>query len=163
MKASDFGLMAKWLSDPKVYEFIHGKPKNLAWVNKKYAPRIAKKEKINSCIIEYQNHPIGYIQYFDIKPYEADYEMENTNDIWAIDLWIGEPNFWDKGIGSKALKLIVDHIFKDKKAKKIIIDPHVDNLRAIHVYEKVGFKKVKILKAHEAYKNTKVDAWLMEK
>lgn len=162
MKASDFDLVAKWLSDPRVFEFIHGKPKDLTWVKKKYGPRIAKKEKINSNIIEYKNKPVGYIQYFDIKPYEKDYEMENANDIWAIDLWIGEPNFWDKGIGSKALKLIMEHIFKDKKAKKIIIDPHIDNSRAIHVYEKVGFKKVKILKAHEAYKDIKVDAWLME-
>ena len=88
--------------------------------------------------------------------------MENTNDIWAIDMWIGEPDFWEKGIGSKSLKLLVDYIFKNLKAEKIIIDPHIDNPRAIHVYEKAGFKKVKILKAHENYKDKKVDAWLME-
>lgn len=162
LRSADLDLMAKWLSDPKVYEFVHGKPKDLTWVKKKYGPRIVKKEKINSSIIEYKSTPVGYIQYFDIKPYEADYEMKNTKDIWAIDLWIGEPAYWEKGIGSKALKLVIDNIIKNKKAKKIIIDPHVDNPRAIHVYEKVGFKKVKILKAHEAYKDTKVDAWLME-
>ncbi len=159
---SDYQLMAKWLSDPRVYEFIHGKPKDLIWAKNKYGPRIRKEEPVNACIIEFKNQPIGYIQYFNIKPYEKDYEMKNTKDIWAIDLWIGEVEFWDKGIGSQALKLLKDYIFKKLHAKKIIIDPHTDNPRAIHVYEKVGFKKIKILKKHELYKNKKVDAWLME-
>lgn len=159
---SDYQLMAKWLSDPLVYEFIYGKPKDLDWVKKKYGSRILKKEKINAGLIEFKNQSIGYIQYFNIKPYEKDYELQNTQNIWAIDMWIGEPDFWEKGIGSKSLKLLVNYIFKNLGAKKIIIDPHTDNPRAIHVYEKVGFKKVKILKTHEAYKDTKVDAWLME-
>lgn len=159
---ADYNLMAKWLSDPRVYEFVHGKPKNLEWVKNKYSPRIQKKENINACFIEFKNQPIGYIQYFNIKPYEKNYEMKNTKDIWAIDLWIGEVEYWDKGIGSKTLKLLGNYIFKNLMAKKIIIDPHTANPRAIHVYEKVGFKKVKILKNHEEYQDTKVDAWLME-
>lgn len=40
----DYQFMVKWLSDPRVYEFIHGKPKDLKWVKNKYGPR-AKKEK----------------------------------------------------------------------------------------------------------------------
>ncbi|MDO8260419.1 MAG: GNAT family N-acetyltransferase, partial [Candidatus Magasanikbacteria bacterium] len=79
---SDYQLMAKWLSNPRVYEFVHGKPKNLQWVKNKYSPRIQKKEKINACFIEFQNRPIGYIQYFNIKPFEKDYELENTRNVW---------------------------------------------------------------------------------
>lgn len=159
----DYQLMAKWLSDPRIYEFIHGKPKDIEWVKNKYGPRIRKEKLVNSCFIELKNQPIGYIQYFNIKPYEKDYELKNTKDVWAIDLWIGEVDFWEKGIGSKSLNLLVNYIFENLNAKKIIIDPHLDNPRAIHVYEKIGFKKVKILKEHEAYKDKKVDAWLMEK
>lgn len=158
----DYKLMTKWLSDPKVYEFVHGKPKDLEWVKNKYSPRIQKKENINACFIEFKKQPIGYVQYFDIKKYEKDYVMQNTKDVWAIDIWIGEPDFWEKGIGSKTVKLLVDYIFKNHMAKKIIIDPHTDNPRAIRAYEKAGFKKVRILKNHEDYKDTKVDAWLME-
>lgn len=160
--AEDYQLMTKWLSDPRIYKFIYGKSKNLKWVKNKYGPRSRKEEPVNSCFIEFKNQPIGYIQYFNIKPHEKDYEMENTQNVWAIDMWIGEPDFWDKGIGSRTLNLLVDYIFKNQKAKKIIIDPHVNNPRAIRVYEKVGFKKVKILKSHESFKDTKVDAWLME-
>ncbi len=136
---ADYKLMAKWLSDPKVLEFIYGKPKTLSWVKKKYGSRILKKEKMNACFIEFKNQHVGYIQYFDIKPWEKDYEVKNTKNVWAIDLWIGETDYWEKEIGSSALKLLMDYIFKNKKAEKIIIDPQTNNPRAIHVYEKVGF------------------------
>ncbi len=158
---ADYQLMAKWLADPRVLEFVYGEPKDIEYVKEHFGPRVRQEENVSSCFIEYQSQPVGYIQYFPVTKKE-DYELETNEDVWAIDMWIGEPNFWDKGIGSKALKLVMGHIFKDEKAKKIIIDPHVDNLRAIHVYEKVGFKKVKILKAHEKYQDKKVDAWLME-
>lgn len=160
---ADYQLMTKWLADPRVYEFIHGKPKDVIWVKQKYGPRISQEEKVNACFIKFKNKLIGYIQYFDIKPYEKNYEMENTKNIWAVDMWIGEPDFWGKGIVSQTLKLLADYIFKNLGAVKIIIDPHVDNPRAIHAYEKAGFKKVKVLKAHEMYKDKKVDAWLMER
>ncbi len=62
----DYNLMAKWLKDPKVYDFIHGKPKTLDWVKKKYSPRILKKEKMNACFVEFKSMPVGYIQYFNI-------------------------------------------------------------------------------------------------
>ncbi len=159
----DYGLMAKWLSDPRVYEFVHGKPKDINHVKKHYGPRILKKENIYSCFIEYKNKPIGYIQYFNIKKYEKKYELTNTKDVWAIDMWIGEPEYWGHGIGSKTLELLSNFILKVYKAKNIVIDPHTDNPRAIRAYEKAGFKKVKILKKHEMHKNKKVDCWLMEK
>lgn len=159
----DYQLMTKWLSDPRVYEFVHGKSKNINHVHKHYRPRILKNESIYSCFIEYKSLPVGYIQYFDIKKYEKEYELTNTKDIWAIDIWIGEPEYWDKGIGTLSIKLSMKYIFRTLKAKKIIIDPHLDNPRAIHVYEKVGFSKVKILMKHEMHGHKKVDCWLMEK
>lgn len=157
----DYQLMVKWLSDPKVYFWVHGSPYNYEQVKEKYGPRIRKEENVNSCFIEFDNKPIGYVQYFPVAK-AKDYELKSAKDVWGIDLWIGETDYWEKGIGSNSVKLLSDHILKNLKAKKVVIDPHVDNPRAIRAYEKAGFKKVKILRAHEAYKDTKVDAWLME-
>ena len=158
---SDYQLMAKWLSDPKVYKFVYGRPKNLEWVKKKYGPRIKKVENVNACFIEYKNQPIGYMQYSPVAK-AKDYGLKSNNNIWSIDIWIGEPDYWDQGIGSQTLDMLTNYIFKNLGAVKIVIDPHIDNPRAIKAYEKAGFKKVKILKAHEMYKDKKVDSWLME-
>jgi aminoglycoside 6'-N-acetyltransferase len=83
------------------------------------------------------------------------------DDVWALDIFIGDPEQWGKGIASKALKMMVDHLFKERNAKKIIIDPDVRNERAIRAYEKAGFKKQEILHNWEKHNNKWTDAWLM--
>lgn len=159
---ADFKLMTKWLSNPKVYHFVHGVPYNLKKVREKYGPRIAKKDNINACFIEYKGEPIGYIQYYEIAK-AKEYELKRKKNIWAIDLWIGEPEFWEQGIGSTTVKFLSNYLLKEVGAAKVIIDPHLDNPRAIRAYEKAGFVRVKILKQHEDYKDTKIDCLLMEK
>ena len=42
-----------------------------------------------------------------------------------------------------------------------VIDPHVDNPRAIRAYEKAGFRKQRVLKEHEFHEGRWHDAWLM--
>ena len=47
-------------------------------------------------------------------------------------------------------------------AIRVITDPIVENLRAVRCYEKAGFRKVRVLPAHEALDGVKRDSWLME-
>ena len=158
---SDYQLMAKWLSDQRILQFVYGRtnPQSLSQVQKKYKPRIIGKENVVPCIFSYQSHEIGYIQFFPAKARE--YELDDTTEIWGLDMWIGEPEYWEKGIGSTVLRLLSDYLFKEKAAKKLVIDPQVDNPRAVRAYEKAGFKKSQILKKHEMYDGKKVDCWLM--
>jgi len=62
---------------------------------------------------------------------------------YGLDLFIGEINYLDKGYGTEVLKVFMDYIVEiDPKIVYFCIDPEVNNKRAIHVYEKVGFKTV---------------------
>lgn len=160
---NDYQLMAKWLSDGRVLKFIYGrkKPQSLSQVKKKYRPRILGKENVVPCIFSFQDREIGYIQFYSAKA--SEYELSDATGVWALDIWIGEPEYWERGFGPEVLMLVSNYLFKEKTAKKLIIDPHVDNPRAIRAYEKAGYKKVKILKKHELFNGTKVDSWLMEK
>ncbi|MFN6566597.1 GNAT family N-acetyltransferase [Dendronalium sp. ChiSLP03b] len=63
-------------------------------------------------------------------------------------MFIGESNYWNQGIGTKLLSAAVNYIFEILQAQKIVIDPHVDNTRAIRCYEKCSFVKVQLLPAH---------------
>jgi len=56
----------------------------------------------------------------------------------------------------------VTYLFRDKGARKIVIDPQARNLRAIRCYEKCGFRKVKLLPAHELRVGKMEDCWLMD-
>ena len=60
------------------------------------------------------------------------------------------------------MKECINHLIKNMGANVILIDPQEKNKRAIHVYEKIGFKKIKILKEHEWHERRKRNSWLME-
>ena len=51
------------------------------------------------------------------------------------------PQFFDKGFGTMAMKLSIEHGFKKLKLKKITLGVYEINPRAIKVYTKLGFKE----------------------
>ena len=50
----------------------------------------------------------------------------------------------NKGYGKKLIKLFIGHLFDNEQIKKVVLTTNAKNLRAQHVYEKIGFKKVKL-------------------
>ena len=77
------------------------------------------------------------------KKYKVKEPILEKLGVWAIDIFIGESDLHGKGIGSASLTLILKYLFHEEGAKKVIIDPEIDNERAIRAYEKARFKKVK--------------------
>ncbi|BAZ47651.1 GCN5-related N-acetyltransferase [Nostoc sp. NIES-4103] len=163
----DYQLMAKWLTDETVLEFYEGRdnPFPLERIIENYQPLLIGEDPAIPCIVYYQNIPIGYLQYYALNDQsESDRQMyclEQTDNVYGIDLFIGESNYWNQGIGTKILSAVVNYLFQELQADKIVIDPHVDNTRAIRCYEKCGFVKVKLLPAHELHEGKYSDSWLM--
>jgi aminoglycoside 6'-N-acetyltransferase len=164
---SDYELMAKWLTDEQVLEFYEGRdnPFPLDKIRETYKHIIAGDDAVIPCLLSYQNIPIGYLQYCALNDLlESDrqlYHLDETDNVYAIDLFIGETDYWNQGIGTKILSVFVNYLFEQLQAEKIVIDPHVDNLRAIRCYEKCGFVKIKLLPAHELHEGKYSDCWLM--
>ena len=163
----DYQLMAKWLTDDKVLEFYEGRDNAspLEIIIETYKPQVVGDDPVIPCLVYYEELPIGYIQYClldDLSENDRQtYCMDETNNVYAIDLFIGETNYWSKGIGTKILSTLVKYLFAELQAEKIVIDPHVTNTRAIRCYEKCGFEKVKILPKHELHEGEYQDSWLM--
>ena len=150
----DYALMNAWLSDPRVLEFYEGRdsPLSIADVRHKYSPRILGQENNTPCIIEHASAPIGYLQF---------YPTDDPN-VWGLDQFIGVPEKWNGGLGTRTIRLILEYLFQNKRATKCILDPQVTNHRAIRCYEKAGFRKVRILTRHELHEGQLRDCWLME-
>lgn len=69
--------------------------------------------------------------------------MKRKNNWYETQIVIGEKNYWNKGYGTKAIRLLI------KKAKrleiaKIYLEVRPNNVRAIKVYKKCGFQKIGI-------------------
>jgi len=58
-----------------------------------------------------------------------------------LAIFIGDKKEWNKGYGTEAMKLLINIGFKKLSLEKIQLRVVPSNLRARHVFEKVGFKE----------------------
>ena len=160
----DYLLMSLWLSDERVLEFYEGRdnPHDLAKVRQKYGPGARGQGNLVPCMLVYRGTPAGYLQYYRVEESEAgEFGMESTSGVYGVDLFIGLPDLWDRGIGTAALSAVVGYLLNDMGAQRIVIDPRISNVRAIRCYEKCGFKTISVLPARELHEGEYWDCRLM--
>ena len=160
----DFDLMAKWLSDPAVLQFYEGLSNSYCRekVIRKFGPRALGEDRVEACIFEFQKIPIGYIQFYELsESMKVEYEIVGSGNVYGIDLFIGETQYWNQGLGSVVVKKMINYLFQEKKAVKVFIDPQTRNHRAIRCYEKCGFKRLKIIPSHELFDSVLQDSLIM--
>jgi aminoglycoside 6'-N-acetyltransferase len=167
-KLPDYQIMSAWLTDPCVLEFYEGRdrPLSLVDIQSHYGPRVRGAEDVTPCLIHFQSIPIGYIQFYPLSEESrssyalpVDYSLDS---VYGIDQFIGEVSYWNRGFGTRSISLLLRYLFQTRRACKVVLDPHVDNHRAIRCYEKCGFRIVKLLPAHELHEGILRDSWLME-
>lgn len=66
-------------------------------------------------------------------------DQKNRNAECIID--IGEKDYWGKGIGKEALKLLLDYAFLEMNLHRVSLRVFSFNEGAIHLYNKMGFKQ----------------------
>jgi len=155
--------LVRWLSDPAVLQYYEGRdrPHDAQMVREHFYD---EQDETIRCMVEYRERPIGYIQYYVLEEDERhEYGYDDVDEIiYGTDQFIGEPDYWNKGIGSLLVQSMVAFLVEQKKAQRVVMDPQAWNARAIHCYEKCGFLKVKLLKAREWHEGEMRDCWLME-
>jgi RimJ/RimL family protein N-acetyltransferase len=57
-----------------------------------------------------------------------------------VAIGIGEQDFWNKGYGSDAMRLMLRYGFTELNLHRVSLNVYAYNLRGIHSYEKCGFK-----------------------
>ncbi len=132
---SDCEQLAKWWNDGSVMAHA-GFPNGLGTSAEEIKNQI-ETDSDNSkrrLIIENEHIPIGEMSYY------------NTGDnIAEIGIKICEPDYREKGLGRIILSMLIGELF-NMGYKKIILDTNLENERAQHVYEKLGFTKVGVRK-----------------
>jgi aminoglycoside 6'-N-acetyltransferase len=164
LQEADIPLLTKWLSDPTVLEFYEGRdrPHNEEMVRSTFVEKKSG-DPVLGCIITYEDQEIGYIQFYPADEEDKQgYGYTSEELIYGMDQFIGEPQYWNKGIGTCLVTGMVQYLLEEKGATKVIMDPQVRNTRAIHCYEKCGFEKVKFLPEHELHEGVMRDCWLIE-
>ncbi|MDR6227212.1 GNAT family N-acetyltransferase [Desmospora profundinema] len=160
----DIPLLAQWLSDERVLYFYEGRdqPYDEDRVRKEYLTR-QEGETIDYGIAEWEETPIGLIQIYKLdKDSMRKYGYPPDVSVWGMDQFIGEPDYWNRGIGTRLVQSAVKYLTGEKGAQIVVMDPQVRNSRAIRCYEKCGFQKVQMLPRHEKHEGVWQNCWLME-
>jgi len=163
LEPEDSAWLVKWLSDPVVLEFYEGRdrPHDLNLVKQHF---YEDGEEITRCVIQYQEKPIGYLQFYIVDDEELEkYGLNRANGlVFGMDQFIGESVYWNQGIGTCVIRETVRYLVHFRNAKKIVMDPQAWNERALRAYEKAGFAKKKYLEKHEWHEGEYRDCWLIE-
>ena len=160
----DYSLMVPWLQDQQVLEWVFGRDEvyDLDRVRREWDVPTMVAEQVWPHFITVDDRPVGYLQLVQVAQHNDGYRAEgDVSQAWAFDLWIGEPALWGDGIGTTACVRAIDAVLA-LGADRVFIDPRVVNERAVHVYEKLGFRTVKLLPANEFHEGVGWDCWLME-
>jgi RimJ/RimL family protein N-acetyltransferase len=89
------------------------------------------------------------------------HRIETRCRLGEVGIFIGEKDYWDKGVGTRVLRLLVRHAFNTLNLNRVFLQVYATNLRAIHCYEQVGFVHEGRLRQN-MYKNGKyIDVLIM--
>ena len=143
----DYALLLRWRSAPHVAEWWDTAQTEVGFdgVIAKYRTRTRSEDPTTACIIEVAGLPIGYIQYYSWAAYAGEMReigFELPVGYWGIDIFIGEPDYLDRGFGSRAVALTYRYLVDERRAAGVALVVARDNLRAQRAYEKAGLVRV---------------------
>ena len=139
----DYKNIYNWRKNPKIWKYT-----NFTWkknmtldLEKFFLKRsIQNRKNLKMAIIYFRqnkNIHIGNVQITNI-----------VNDQAVFHIFIGDPKFWNRGIGYIATKLFIQILELNTKIRKLKLYVHKKNLPAIKLYKKIGFilKKYKLIR-----------------
>jgi RimJ/RimL family protein N-acetyltransferase len=129
---NDAQILCHWWNDGKIMAHA-GFPHGLGTTADKIALELASDTDDNGrrLILEIDSLPVGEMNY-----------RNKGNNVAEIGIKICEAEKHEKGFGSLFLKMVIESLFNEMGYERIILDTNLNNRRAQHVYEKLGFKKV---------------------
>lgn len=146
-----FPLLLRWLNAPHVKKWWD---QNIIWnadlVKNKYSTYVKHYKLVNGqqkpiypYIIKLDDKPVGYIQLYNVHDYHSSPELKNfPEQLPAIDMYIGEPDYLKKGIGTRALSAFISR-YASKMGNTIFLAADIDNTAALKMYQSCGFKELK--------------------
>lgn len=130
---NDATLLAEWWNDGAVMAHA-GFPNGVGTTASQVINQIKNNtDEDRNLIIELNGIPIGEMSY-----------GKEGNGIAGIGIKICDFTKQEKGYGKILLSMLISALFDDFGYTKIILDTNLNNKRAQHVYEKLGFSVTKV-------------------
>jgi aminoglycoside 6'-N-acetyltransferase len=112
------------------------------WGNVETGEEISEEfiEADNAFVIEADGEVVGAIQYHE--------ETEPMYRHAGMDIFLTTSRH-GQGLGTEAVQILARYLFEERGHHRLTIDPAADNTAAIRAYERVGFRRVGIMRKYE--------------
>ncbi|CAN5118076.1 GNAT family protein [soil metagenome] len=67
------------------------------------------------------------------------FEMDESSRQAELGITIGDKDYWGRGYGREAIRLILDYAFRIRNLRRVWLEVHAENERAIRAYRAGGF------------------------
>jgi aminoglycoside 6'-N-acetyltransferase len=140
-------------ADAPVLLTILDEPEVAAWWRRDEWERLNETGAV-SFVIDVDGVARGCIQYHE--------ETDPDYFAAAVDIFVSA-TVHGRGVGTDAMRTLLAWLVDGRGHHRCTVDPAADNARAIHVYEKLGFRPVGVLRQYERVaEGTWRDALLMD-
>ncbi len=129
----------KWINDPRVTGGMGTSVPKSMHEEEKWYEGIQKSEKRKIFAIQTGKKHIGNISLENI-----DYRNRKA----TLGIMIGEPDYWNKGCGTDAVKTLLSLAFNEMNLHKVYLYVFPSNKIAIGRYKKCGFEKEGLVRDH---------------
>jgi len=165
---AEYELFVRWRNESHVAEWWNTDdeptPMTLEHVVEQYGPGSEDASWVTDCIITVGDRPVGYVQFYPWSRAADEAREMGVPDIegsYGLDIFIGEPDMIDRGVGSRTVALLARYLFDERDATSVALVTPVGNERAHRAYEKAGFHKVKQILDTDVVDGERRMSWLM--
>jgi RimJ/RimL family protein N-acetyltransferase len=135
VEREDLPRFVAWLNDPEVFQgLLLYLPLSLNEEENWYESMMKRPTDEHPMVIEIQQAdewlPVGNCGFLNI-----DWRSRSGE----VGIFIGEKRLWNRGYGTDAMRLLLQHGFHTLNLNRIALDVYDTNLRAVRSYEKAGF------------------------
>lgn len=133
--------LKEWFQKPYIQEYW-GTDDN-TWNNLFNNIVYGEKDLFDYWIASYKKEPYALLVTTDAKEGAPEHLLpyvEQIGNTLTLDVMIGNEKFLGKGLAAKTITSFFDYLGTDVSA--VLIDPEINNKKAIHVYQKAGFSIV---------------------
>ncbi|MCB0016421.1 MAG: GNAT family N-acetyltransferase [Anaerolineales bacterium] len=136
--AGDRSLIIGWLQQPHVSQWLHGA--GLQNTLDSLDQFLEGEAEFDHWLVSEQGAPFAYLLTSTVDQMAAEVAAVPFAGDRAItlDVFIGEPDYLGKGLGTALIQQFIERQFPE--ITDVLIDPEATNARAIHVYQKLGFR-----------------------
>lgn len=129
---------ANWINDPIVNKFLETRSATIRDL-KDYIQEKNHDEKalLLGIFLKNNGEHIGNVK---LEPIDLKHKTAQ------LGLLIGDKNYWGKGFGTEVTKTVVKWAFEKLNLKKVELGVIANNISAINVYKKAGFKIIRTKK-----------------